>query len=143
MSIAGVADVPAASLVLAASWRLLRASLHIRIATAPSTTTNRPINIAAMYAKAVVHPSPCVPGLPLLLTMPPSFPARQPGWETLLGFHHRLSGHGSDTGMFHDDCGFSTLMEAAGEHRDRSDPSPKRGGHLSGRTARRILLRLG
>src|SRR3954470_9980308 len=99
MSIPAIEEVGVALPVLPELWRLSRASLHIRTATAPSTTTSRPISSAAVPAKAAPHPSsPFVPVSPLLLTMTPSLPARRPGLETLLGFHRRSYGRGSDTG---------------------------------------------
>src|SRR4051812_22028371 len=87
MSIPAIEDAGVALPVLPELWRLSRASLHIRTATAPSTTTSRPISTAAVPAKAAPHPSsPFVPVSPLLLTTTPSLPARRPGLETLLAF---------------------------------------------------------
>src|SRR3954465_14052048 len=113
MSIPGIEDVGVALLVLPESLRVLRASLHIRIATAPRTTTSRPIRIAAVPARAPPHPrSRFVPVPPLLLTMPPSLPARQPGLVDAARLHRRVSGRGWTRGEVRDDSGFSTFLKA-------------------------------
>src|SRR3954452_22682862 len=99
MCIPAIEHAGVALLVMPELWRVSRAALHIRTATAPSTTTSRPISTAAVPAKAAPHPSsPFVPVSPLLLTTTPSLPARQPGLETLLAFHRRSYGRRSDTG---------------------------------------------